>query len=41
MGAAISSARAMQVPLAAEHVRVARDLLATYRFQTVEGGTAI
>ncbi|MEW5621952.1 aldehyde dehydrogenase family protein [Pseudomonas putida] len=41
MGAAISSARAMQVPLAAEHVRVARDLLSTYRFQTVEGGTAI
>ena len=31
----------MQVPLAAEHVRVARDLLSTYRFQTVEGGTAI
>lgn len=41
MGAAISSARAMQVPLAAEHVRVARDLLSTYRFQTVDGGTAI
>ena len=41
MGAAIGFARAMQVPLAAEHVRVARDLLSTYRFQTVEGGTAI
>jgi aldehyde dehydrogenase (NAD+) len=41
MGAAISSARAMQVPLAAEHVRVARDLLSTYRFQTVQDGTAI
>ena len=41
MGAAIGSARAMQVPLAAEHVRVARDLLSTYRFQTVENGTAI
>lgn len=41
MGSAISSARAMQVPLAAEHVRVARDLLSTYRFQTVDGGTAI
>ncbi|WP_339502153.1 aldehyde dehydrogenase family protein [Pseudomonas silesiensis] len=41
MGAAIGSARAMQVPLAAEHVRVARDLLSTYRFQTVEGSTAI
>ncbi|MCU7249918.1 aldehyde dehydrogenase family protein [Pseudomonas koreensis] len=41
MGAAISFARAMQVPLAAEHVRVARDILSTYRFQTLEGSTAI
>ncbi|WP_268800424.1 aldehyde dehydrogenase family protein [Pseudomonas huanghezhanensis] len=41
MGASITSARAMQVPLAAEHVRVARDLLSTYCFQTVEGSTAI
>ncbi|MGH8386302.1 MAG: aldehyde dehydrogenase family protein [Pseudomonas sp.] len=41
MGAAISFSRAMQVPLAAEHVRVARDLLSTYDFQTVEAGTAI
>ncbi|MGA7781646.1 MAG: aldehyde dehydrogenase family protein [Paraburkholderia sp.] len=41
MGAAIGFARAMQVPLAAEHVRVARDLLASYRFRTVENGTAI
>ncbi|NCE85793.1 aldehyde dehydrogenase family protein [Pseudomonas sp. Q1] len=41
MGAAIGFARAMQVPLAAEHVRVARDLLADYRFQTLEGSTAI
>jgi aldehyde dehydrogenase (NAD+) len=41
MGAAIGFARAMQVPLAAEHVRIARDLLSTFRFQTVEGGTAI
>ncbi|MFH7346902.1 aldehyde dehydrogenase family protein, partial [Pseudomonas syringae group genomosp. 7] len=41
MGAGISCARAMQVPLAAEHLRVARDLLATYRFHNVEGGTAI
>ncbi|MCF5065741.1 aldehyde dehydrogenase family protein [Pseudomonas syringae] len=41
MGAAISFARAMQVPLAAEHVRVARDLLSSYRFQTVKDGTAI
>ncbi|MEO8488738.1 aldehyde dehydrogenase family protein [Pseudomonas sp.] len=41
MGAAISFARSMQVPLAAEHVRVARDVLSSYRFQTVENGTAI
>lgn len=41
MGAAIGFARAMQVPLAAEHVRVARDLLSSYRFRTVENGTAI
>ncbi|AHL33476.1 aldehyde dehydrogenase [Pseudomonas brassicacearum] len=41
MGAAIGFARAMQVPLAAEHVRVARDVLTTYRFQKVENGTAI
>jgi aldehyde dehydrogenase (NAD+) len=41
MGAAISFSRAMQVPLAAEHVRVARDLLSTYPFRTVEGSTAI
>lgn len=41
MGAAIGSARSMQVPLAAEHVRVARDLLGSYRFQTLHGSTAI
>ncbi|WP_434623753.1 aldehyde dehydrogenase family protein [Pseudomonas sp. Z1-29] len=41
MGSAIAAARAMQVPLAAEHVRVARDLLSTYCFQTLEGTTAI
>lgn len=41
MGAAIGFARAMQVPLAAEHVRIARDLLSSYRFQSIEGGTAI
>ncbi|MGZ9705382.1 aldehyde dehydrogenase family protein [Pseudomonas sp. GNP013] len=41
MGAAIGFARAMQVPLAAEHVRVARDLLKSYRFHTLEGSTAI
>ncbi|WP_062381092.1 aldehyde dehydrogenase family protein [Pseudomonas abietaniphila] len=41
MGAAINFARNLQVPLAAEHVRVARDVLTSYRFQTVERGTAI
>ncbi|MBD0703985.1 aldehyde dehydrogenase family protein [Pseudomonas sp. PSB1] len=41
MGAAIGFARAMQVPLAAEHVRVARDVLSSYCFQKVEDGTAI
>jgi aldehyde dehydrogenase (NAD+) len=41
MGAAISFSRTMQVPLAAEHVRVARDVLSTYHFQTIEGTTAI
>jgi len=41
MGAAIGFARSMQVPLAAEHVRVARDVLATYSFQKIENGTAI
>ncbi|MGY4494953.1 aldehyde dehydrogenase family protein [Pseudomonas sp. TE3610] len=41
MGAAISFARTMQVPLAAEHIRVVRDLLPDYPFEKVEGGTAI
>ncbi|CDF92413.1 MULTISPECIES: aldehyde dehydrogenase family protein [unclassified Pseudomonas] len=41
MGAAIGFARAMQIPLAAEHVRVARDLLSTYSFRRIENGTAI
>lgn len=41
MGAAIGFARSMQVPLAAEHVRVARDVLSTYAFQKIENGTAI
>ncbi|MGX4730328.1 aldehyde dehydrogenase family protein [Pseudomonas corrugata] len=41
MGAANGFARTMQVPLAAEHVRVARDLLSTYSFRKVENGTAI
>ncbi|WP_434559505.1 aldehyde dehydrogenase family protein [Pseudomonas sp. R1-6] len=41
MGAAIGFARSMQVPLAAEHVRVARDVLSTYVFQKIENSTAI
>ena len=41
MGAAISFARTLQVPLAAEHIRVVRDLLPTYAFQKIEHGTAI
>ncbi|WP_407310215.1 aldehyde dehydrogenase family protein [Pseudomonas sp. nanlin1] len=41
MGAAISFARAMHVPLAAEHVRVARDVLLDYSFQTLQGSTAV
>ena len=41
MGAAIDFARSMQVPLAAEHVRVACDVLSTYHFRKLESGTAI
>jgi acyl-CoA reductase-like NAD-dependent aldehyde dehydrogenase len=41
MGAAISYARAAQVPFAAEHVRVARDNARTYPFLTHRGTTAI
>ncbi|KAF1716542.1 aldehyde dehydrogenase family protein [Pseudoxanthomonas yeongjuensis] len=41
MGAAIGYARNAQVPLAAEHLRVARDLLADYPFQSMKGTTAI
>lgn len=41
MGAAIGYARSAQVPLAAEHLRVARDLLADYPFVTMKGTTAI
>ena len=41
MGAAITYARRAQVPLAAEHIRVARDNLATYPFVTPRGSTAI
>jgi aldehyde dehydrogenase (NAD+) len=41
MGCAISVARAAQVPVAAEHVRVARDLARSYAFLTHRGSTAI
>jgi aldehyde dehydrogenase (NAD+) len=41
MGAAITYARRAQVPLAAEHIRVARDNLANYPFITGRGSTAI
>jgi aldehyde dehydrogenase (NAD+) len=41
MGAAITFARTMQVPLAAEHVRVAREVLSDYRFSRAEQGMRI
>ena len=41
MGAAITYARQAQVPLAAEHIRVARDNLATFPFVSRRGTTAI
>ena len=41
MGAPISYARAAHVPLAAEHIRVARDNLASYPFVSPRGTTAI
>ncbi len=41
MGAPISYARAAHVPLAAEHIRVARDNLAGYPFRTQRGATAV
>jgi aldehyde dehydrogenase (NAD+) len=41
MGCAIAVARAAQVPVAAEHVRVARDLARSYAFVTHRGSTAI
>ena len=41
MGCAISVARGAQVPIAAEHIRVARDLAANYPFLTQRGSTAI
>ncbi|SDR62015.1 aldehyde dehydrogenase family protein [Paraburkholderia tuberum] len=41
MGAPISYARAAHVPLAAEHIRVARDNLAKYPFRVQRGTTAV
>jgi aldehyde dehydrogenase (NAD+) len=41
MGAPINYARTAHVPLAAEHIRVARDNLATYPFVVQRGTTAI
>lgn len=41
MGAAISYALSAHVPLAAEHIRVARDLAKTYPFATRRGSTLI
>lgn len=41
MGAPIAYARAAHVPLAAEHIRVARDNLTSYAFRTQRGTTAI
>lgn len=40
MGAAISFARASQVPFAAEHIRVQMEILTKYQFTTVDGRTA-
>lgn len=40
MGAAISFARASQVPFAAEHIRVQIEILEKYRFVAVDGRTA-
>ena len=41
MGAAIASARSAQVPVAAEHIRVARDLVGSYPLLTHREGVAI
>jgi len=41
MGAPISYARSAHVPLAAEHIRVARDNLAAYQFCVRRGATAV
>ncbi|WP_064685148.1 aldehyde dehydrogenase family protein [Rhizobium bangladeshense] len=40
MGAAITFARASQVPFAAEHIRVQMEILEKYQFTTVDGRTA-
>ena len=41
MGSAIATARSAQVPFAAEHIRVARDLASSYRFLTHQADMAI
>ena len=41
MGAAIATARSAQVPIAAEHIRVARDIVASHAFVTERDGMAI
>ncbi|PMS16711.1 aldehyde dehydrogenase family protein [Trinickia dabaoshanensis] len=41
MGAPIAYARTAHVPLATEHIRVARDNLASYPFRTQRGATAV
>lgn len=41
MGAAISAARSAQVPLAAEHIRTARNIVGSYAFVTHREGMAI
>jgi len=41
MGAAISTARSAQVPAAAEHIRVARDIVSSFPFLTHRGDMAI
>jgi len=41
MGAAIGFARSTQVPVAAEHIRVARDIVGSYPFLTHREGVAI
>src|SRR6476660_1018593 len=41
MGCAIAVARSAQVPIATEHIRVARDLAQSYPFITHRGATAI